>query len=235
MPRVISQQITAVKRSRKKGRRRQKSGGDAVGRYASDAWSLAKRTAYGLNEIRKLINIESKITEGTWGYAPDRTGFIQPLTLIAQGTDYLNERVGDSIKLQRIEFKMKLLMDAASTGTVVRVILFRDLFQTGGGTPAPADLLEDVGSTYSPLSPLNYLLRDRFGIVSDNLVDLSSSGNQCATLVVDTAHEGHVKFVGTTNTTASAGPGQIYLYLVSDESAHYPSVSVMWRVTYTDD
>ena len=62
---------------------------DAVGEYFGDAWSLAKRTASGLNEIRKLINVEEKDLETVQASAGfDTTGTVYSLSTIAQGTDF---------------------------------------------------------------------------------------------------------------------------------------------------
>jgi len=69
----------------------------AVGEYFEDAWSLAKRTATGLNEIRKLINIEEKNLETlVSATAFDTNGTVYSISTVAQGTDY-TQRVGDSI------------------------------------------------------------------------------------------------------------------------------------------
>jgi len=209
--------------------------GDSVGQYFGDAWSLAKRTANGLNEIRKLINIEEKIQAGTVSSTPDRTGNVYPLTQMAQGIDYANNRVGDSIKLQTIQFRAKVLLNGSATGTACRVLVVRDLFNIGGGDPTTAQILQDVASTFAPLSPMNWLLRDRFSVLCDETFDLSSGGNQCATFYWNVAHEGHVKYVGTTAAAASNGPGSLYLVAISDEATNTPALSVDFRVTFTDD
>ena len=112
---------TANSRNKQSGRgtgqrrSRRRNGGDSVGRYFGDAWSLAKRTAYGLNEIRKLINVEEKeLVTTVTATAINNTGVVSPISRIAQGTDY-TQRIGNSIKMQRIEVRCRLFQHAAAT------------------------------------------------------------------------------------------------------------------------
>ena len=145
------QQGRSVRVNRQR-RRPRRNAGDSVGRYFGDAWSLAKRTAVGLNEIRKLINIEEKILETTGSSLIfDTTGIIQPISRIAQGLDYTN-RVGDSIKMQHIEVRGRIFKHATATSSVMRIMLVRDL--DGAGTiPTTGDILQTVGSSTAPLTP----------------------------------------------------------------------------------
>lgn len=220
-----------IKSSRKGQRRRQQRSpaGDSVGKYASDAWSLAKRTAYGLNEIRKLINIETKVAEATGTASISTTGAVTSCSLIAQGLDYGN-RVGDSIKLQRIEFRVRWTV-GTGTGTFCRVLLVRDL--DGYGTkPGLTDVLQAV----TVLSPKNYLNADRFSILYDELSTLNQSDTVSVSMY-DSPHEGHIKYLGTTAADASSGKGSLYLMFLSNEAAGVtaPTVVLHSRIYYTDD
>lgn len=219
-----------IKSAKTKHRRRQvKTSGDSVGKYASDAWSLAKRTAYGLNEIRKLINIETKIAEATGTSSIDTAGAVTSISLIAQGLDYQN-RIGDSIKLQRIEFRVRWTV-GTGTASFIRTLLVRDL-DNYGTKPALGDVLQTV----SVLSPKDYLNADRFSILYDELGTLNQSdANSVSTF--DMAHEGHVKYLGTTAADASSGKGSLYLMFLSSETAgaNAPTVVLHSRLYYTDD
>lgn len=220
-----------IKSAKTKQRRRpgRSSTGDSVGKYASDAWSLAKRTAYGLNEIRKLINIETKIAEATGTSAIDTAGAVTSMSLIAQGLDYQN-RIGDSIKLQRIEFRVRWTV-GTGTGTFIRTLLVRDL-DNYGTKPTIGDVLQTV----SVLSPKDYLNADRFSILYDELGTLNQSeANSVSTF--DMAHEGHIKYLGTTAADASNGKGSLYMMFLSNEAAGAtsPTVVLHTRIYYTDD
>jgi hypothetical protein len=198
---------------------------------------LAKRTAYGLNEIRKLINIETKFVDTGSSGSVDYSGTMLCVSQLAQGLTS-TDRVGDSIKLQTIELRLLLAASATSTNTIVRVIMFRDL--DGAGTaPTPANVLETVGSSHAPLSPYKFNRRDRFGLLFDEVVTLQSvlaTGLSSTVIAWKVPHEGHVKYLGTTAASASDGKGSVYLLLVSDLTAsNLPTFRSYARLEYTDD
>ena len=217
--------------SKRRGRRGRQptQGGDSVGKYFGDVWSLAKRTAAGLNEIRKLVNVEEKFLDVSGSQTVSSTGSIVALSQIAQGSDYTN-RVGDSIKLQRIEFRAKYIMNTASTGTILRVIIFRDLFQQGVD-PTVTNVIGGTGA----LNPKNFLLRDRFSLLYDELCYMSNVGEDGGVIQFSMPHEGHVKYIGTTAATASNGFGSIYMLLLSDEATNVPTFTWHSSIYFTDD
>lgn len=190
---------------------------------------MAKRTANGLNEIRKLINIETKIVRTASSSNVSTSGIVIPLSLIAQGLNY-TDRVGDSIKIQKIECRFKYLMNTASTGSMLRLIVARDLF-CQGVDPTLANVLQQTG----PLEIKNFLLRDRFSFLVDELLYMGNSGENGGTLVYDIPHEGHIKYIGTTAASASNGFGSLYLLAVSDEGTNVPILTWNTVIYYTDD
>ncbi len=163
------------------------------------------------------------------------SGTIVPLTQVAQGLDYANNRVGDSIKLQRLEMRFKFQIAAAATRTAVRCIVFRDLDNQGSG-PFLTDILgTSGGSATTCLYPKSYLNADRFSFLYDELLHLDITNNQMDTFVFDIPHEGHVKYLGTTAATASNGKGSVYVAFISDEGTTLPSYAFHSRVYFTDD
>jgi hypothetical protein len=224
-----------VRVNRRRRSRRQNNGGDSVGKYFGDAWSLAKRTANGLNEIRKLINIETKIIQTNTGSTVfGTTGVLVPISECAQGLDYINNRVGDSIKMQRIEIRGRIFKNAAATQTVTRILLVRDL--DGFGTlPTTNDILDSVGIASAPLTPYEYLNRKRFSILYDELLTVNNTGDSSAVFEVNVAHEGHILYLGTTAAAASDGKGSLYMLFISDEGTNTPSFNFFSRIYFTDD
>lgn len=214
--------------------RKPKGKPDAVGEYFGDAWSLAKRTASGLNEIRKLINIEEKILEVVQGStAFNTTGTIWSVSTVAQGTDY-TERVGNSIKMQKIIVRWRVFKNGSATSSMVRVILFRDL--DGYGTaPTTADVLQTVGGATAPLTPVDFLNRKRFAIIHDEMVDINSTGDSSYSQTWSAPHEGHILYLGTTAAAASNGKGSVYMLAVSDEATNTPTIAFSSRIVFTDD
>lgn len=225
------QQGRSVRVNRQRRRRGRKNPGDSVGKYASDAWSLAKRTAYGLNEIRKLINIETKILESSGSAPIDTSGIISTLNNVVQGLDYTN-RIGDSIKLQRIEIRIAASMGSTGTKTFLRIMLVRDL-DNYGTKPTVADILQTVHY----LAPKKYLNNERFAVLYDELECLSSINDTNTITHIDMPHSGHIKFLGTTAADASNGKGSLYILWLSNEAAgtNAPTVAFNSRLYFTDD
>jgi len=160
----------------------------------------------------------------------DTAGFILPLTQVAQGVDYIN-RLGDSIKLQRIDVRYRISQSSVATRTFTRVIIFRDL--DGYGTlPTVSDVLESV----DVLSMPKYLNKDRFSILHDEFSCLSNNGGSAEVADFSIPHEGHVKYLGTTAAAASNGKGSVYMLIISNEAgANVPTFAHNDRVLFTDD
>lgn len=190
---------------------------------------MAKRTAYGLNEIRKLINIETKVLDTQNGANIPNTGTVSPISTLVQGLDY-NQRVGDSLKMQRIECRYRWQINTSAVKTFVRVLLVRDL-DGYGTTPAVTDILESA----DVIAPVKFLNKDRFSILYDDIETLQIVNESSSVGVYVTPHEGHIKYLGTTAAAASNGKGSMYLIFVSSEATNTPRVDFYTRIYYTDD
>jgi hypothetical protein len=226
-------------RPRRREQRQTRSSGDAVGTYVGDAWSLAKRTAYGLNEIRKLINVEHKYIDFNSSGNINQSGFAAALSLTAQG-DNVTEREGDSIKIQSFELCASVSRGAAAPATqydAVRVMVVRDL-QNTGSVPLVSDILETVGTVTAPYQPVDFLngsdLNKRFTIVYDELLVLDPS-NPIKMVTFKTMHDCHTFYRGTTNAIGSAGNGTYFLVCVSNAAATVPSIDYSTRIRFTDN
>jgi len=227
--------ITKSKRKSKRTSRSTLSGtGHAIGKYSDDAFSLAKRTMTGLNEIRKLINIESKIIDiSASNTSIPATGTVVCLSQVVQGLDY-NNRVGDSLRLQRLTFRARLFENGSATNSVVRVLIFRDL--DGYGTaPTTGTVLDSLGGNNNPLSHYNWLNSDRFSILFDEMLTLDTAGTPSYPVYFDSSHQGHVKYLGTSAAAASNGKGSVYLLFCSDEATNTPTIAYSSRIVFTDD
>lgn len=211
---------------------------DAVGAYASDAWSLAKRTAYGLNEIRKLINVEQKFKEAGGSLTYDRNGSVTYLSGLDQG-DTTTTREGSSVKVQAFRLRYIAVHNGAITGpTNHRILIVRDM-QNQGATFAASDVLETVGTSNAPNAFMDFtngpLQNKRFAVVYDRqfMTDPNKLG---VTESAVTSHDVHIYFRGTDSTVASAGSGSYFLIAVSgDTGANLPSLIFNTRFEYTDN
>lgn len=231
-----------IRGRRSRGRtskRSNRSGSDSVGRYFGDAWSLAKRTAVGLNEIRKLINVEHKFIDVNTDLTCTQTGTVGYLTSIGQG-DNITDREGDSIKVQSFSIRGHVRRDSAAASTavdVVRLLVVRDL-QNQGAAPTAADVLETLGTSKSPYQYVDFLngndLNKRFTIVWEYYTSLDLY-HPIKTYEFSTNHDCHVFYRGSTSAQTSAGNGTYYLIAVSSANTATPILECTSRLRFTDN
>lgn len=197
---------------------------------------MAKRTAYGLNEIRKLINVEEKFIDNNFTLSPDSvTGAVSYLTPVPQGDD-IAQREGNSIKIQRFLAKGIVRWNSSATGPqAVRVLVVRDL-QNPGATITVSDVLETIGTVSAPFQQLDFINKQngRFTVVDDQLFTVDQY-NPIVPFEMNSAHDCHVFFRGGTNTVASAGNGAYFMLAVSDYAATVPVVISSTRLYFTDN
>ena len=211
---------------------------NAVGEYAQDAYSLGVRTWKGLNAIRKLVNIEFKRFDiNANGSATSQAGSVLQLSQIPQGTDN-GQRVGNSLKCQHFRLCAHVLINGSATRSAVRVMVVRDLENTGSA-PAGSDVLVSAGGSNCVTS--NYLytthgigtLPGRFTILFDEAVTLSITGNQNALMKVDIPMSQHIRYSGSSGSNTKEG--SLWLLLFCNESTNTATVDWNANLTYTDD
>ncbi len=194
-----------------------------------------------MNEIRKLVNIETKrfdITAAAFGTS--QAGTVGQLNNMAQGADF-NQRVGDSIRTQRLQFKAHVKMAAAATQTVVRVIIFRDHENTGtAAAPVGSDLLTRAGNPEVVCSPYNYfnypqgpMSPGRFTVLYDEAVTLSITGEQNAYLNHDVPLSQHARYSGTA--AANTREGALMVLFYCNEAVNTATADWCATLWYTDD
>lgn len=219
--------------------KRTRTNDNSVGTYVGDAWSLAKRTALGLNEIRKLINVEQKYFDfSNLVFAPTQAGVPLYLCGMGQGDD-ITQRDGDSVKVQRFRFAAQITRNPASvaTGEWVRIIVVRDL-QNSGVTVTGADVIAQASSTLATCSPYNVLngsaYNKRFSIVMDEVVYLDAN-KTCDSILFTSNHDCHIYFRGTTANITNAGNGTYHALCFTNVSTTLPSIDMISRIEFTDN
>lgn len=218
-------------------RRPRRRGGDSVGKYFGDAWSLAKRTAVGLNEIRKLINVEHKYVDTNTNSTTSVNGVVTYLNGIGQG-DGISDRDGDSIRVLKFQLAGCVFRNNAATANeTVRVVVVRDL-QNQGAIIAGTDVLETLGTSLAPYQFVDMLnghfYNNRFTIVYDELFAINAN-DSTAPFRFETSHPCHIAFRGTSNAVASAGAGAYFLIAISNTGSNTPFVDFSSRIIYTDN
>lgn len=226
------------KSSRGRGQRRsRRQDGDSVGKYFGDAWSLAKRTAVGLNEIRKLINVEHKYVDVNLTTNTSQGGATNYLCPIAQGNG-ITDRDGSSIKVQTFDIIGTIYRNTSSTANEsYRVMIVRDLMNQGSD-PTGTDIVETAGTQYAPFQHIDTLngpdYNARFTILYDELFTLDTY-HPTHTVRYHSNHDCHVAFRGTGSTSASAGTGAYFLVTFTSASVNVSNMDFSSRIRFTDN
>ena len=133
----------APKGQYKRKRRAKFSRYKRYGRRTRKTWNVVKDYVMPtLGFLKGMINTESKaINSGLINTAPSTTATITYLTGVAQGDDY-TARNGRSVRYKSLFCRGWYAINASSTQTVVRTIIFIDKFNQGSA-PAASDLLQD--------------------------------------------------------------------------------------------
>lgn len=185
-----------------------------------------------MNSIRKLINVEYKVFDVNSVVTATQAGAVQYLTGLVQGLD-LNQRVGDSIKIQSLEFNATIYTGATVPCTC-RVIIVRDM-ENGGAAIAGTDLLNNVGGAGAAVSLYNYInIQKRFHPVFDEIISLDAT-NSTQTLHFKMAHGGHINFRDATAAVTNGAEGVLYMAVFTDVAATGPIIRSSHRILFTDD
>jgi hypothetical protein len=225
-----------LKSRNRRGARRPRKGratGDSVGKFTTDALSLAKRALVGINEVRKLINIEEKYFDINANITATQAGAVQYLSGMAQGLDQVN-RIGDSIRIQHLSFVGGATVGAA-TQAFLRILIVRDM-ENQGAAIAGSDLLANVSGAGAPFSLQNYInAHERFSVIYDELISLDPLSNINDVLRFSTTHKGHIRYRDTTAAVTGAAEGSLWFVALTDVASTGPSCRFSFRVVYTDD
>lgn len=203
----------------------------------SNVYELAKAAYSTANFIKDAVNIEYKecVNELTLANPFDNPGFIYSFIDlnapngigIPQGTAN-GERIGDSVKLQRLTLKAIMIKHPVAVVTAFRVILFRGKSERGG-TYVPADILENPAILFSSKSEDE---RYTTKFLHDQIYTLDSAKNQCITFDWDYELNWHANYEAGTSVIEEGG---LYLYIVQLGTGSAPSFTMSSRITYTDD
>jgi hypothetical protein len=221
-------QSASKTRRRGKGKSTNKA---EVARFAGDAYDLASRAYRGVTKIAKLINIETKFFETYVGTTLNNTPVVTYLSTIPQGTNQ-SERVGNSLRIQRMQFNYLLTIPTTTVATDVRIVLIRDL-ENVGANPAWTDVFPSA--SLASLQQLLFVNKERFSILHSEALVIQPLSFNGVCKHVDVPHNGHIKYRGTSAAVASAAEGAIFLLATCSTASNFPNFSYSFRLYYTDD
>jgi hypothetical protein len=197
----------------------------------------AKRTKPVSGIQRRLVNrqvrsmIDSRVelksvAAAVQGSATTAAGTVLYFTPILQD-DTTNGRTGDQIVPHDITLHFTAIGSAAESA---RFILFHDK-NNNGTAPTVGDVLSatQYNATYNHI---NVVLNNRFKILYDKQLDLNPNGEALKHLRQVVKLKGKIGFIGTGDTSASAGPNTLWLIYIGT-STHVAS-DINYRLTYRD-
>jgi hypothetical protein len=186
--------------------------------HGQEAWNMVKR----------MLNVESKAIEqfetSALGNVSTTPLFTDLTAGIAQGdSDYTRD--GDSLKINRLSVDYTVF----SVSDVVRVLIT----QSTDEAIAAADLLANVGSVYTVLSPKAWDTRSQFRVLYDRCHNLNGSNGSTSELQThhfETKKEMHVQYFNGT-TTVEKGAIQLWFVTLQASTGHY----VASQIEYVDN
>ncbi len=180
---------------------------------------------------RRLLNAEVKrFDTAVYGFQPGTGGQVVNLSLIGQGDDY-DDRDGLSLRTLSLEGRLSATAyTAAATKDIVRFILVCDQ-ENSGSPPAVADVLEAV----STVSAFNHVNLERFVVLHDELIDLSTDHQTVQHRVLKMPLDTHIRYSGTTALAASQRENNLYAVFVCDENTNKSTLSFYTRVSFVDN
>lgn len=203
---------------------------------ASNWKSVLKDVVDATKFVVGMINTQNKICDTTLSaQAVTNTGFVQPITLMGQGTDIVN-RLGEEIHPKEIDVRLVASIGSSTVPVTMRVVIFRDR-NCNGGIPNVTDVLSVV--TPAPVSHYNYFNfqgddMPRFDILMDETFALAPASDQNQVLLeqIKLKEDDHIHYLGTANAYASLGKGNIFLLAISSVATSVPLLDFNSRLNY---
>lgn len=205
----------------------------------SPIYEKKKVSESAIKKIDKKVNSLARKMDGEYKFFDtlasitasqfNSTGVVYSTSIMAQGATNTT-RNGNSIKIDRLEFRIQPLLGALPTA--IRILVFMDKAYNGS-LPAVTDVLSiaDVRSSY------NFNTSRRFTIISDTFEMLNSLNTKVSFVkTVKNNAKRQVKYLGTSNTSADGGNNQICVLLLSEvATANAPTCIVYSRIIYEDN
>lgn len=182
----------------------------------------------GVKQIYRMINTEYKVLDNTITTAVSNTGTINSLDVIAVG-DNVSNRDSISIRPINLTIRWKCTRHATATNTLLRINILR-----GKGENGVALTIPDVYPGNGPIQPKTYDKRFKTQVLWEKLFQFQPDKTGISGKAVIKL-SGHVTYAtGTTNGTVKEDGG-LYLVAQSDEATNTPTMSVNYRLTFTDN
>lgn len=193
--------------------------------------NAGKQALRDVNILRRYINTEFHLVDSV---ASNSSITSTPTLVLLNGLslgDTTTTRTGQSIKMDRSDFRFIIRGNVTAVNCFMRVIVVVDK-QTNATAMVSADLL--VQDTV--ISPYTFASQQRFIPLYDETFALPSSGQSCITKMTGPNTNQHVTYNTSNNgTVADITSNSCYLILLSDQSVNTPTISYYYRLWFVDN
>lgn len=189
---------------------------------------LALKAFKGVKRIRKLINVERKVSDTVSTTAMSTTPVVLSLNQILQG-DGPEQREGNSIKPQSLLVSASSHPSASAGSTECRLLIVRDLQQVADTSPALLDVLDSVDI----ISMRNEANRGRFNILFDSKWSTNNTAMDTKVISTSMPMHGHIRFNGSAITDIQKNG--LYVMYFSNHASLVPTMDFKARLYYTDN
>lgn len=207
-------------------------------------WTMARKALQVATKVAGLVNCEWKYKDTTFsGVNVTSGGTITCLSDMAQGDDDEN-RSGNSVMAKSLLVRGSFGRNSGGDAyQFLRVIVFKDMNDENDTAPTLGNLLDTTTAGVAIYSPLNKDI-ERFWILADRTFTTDSTDPQAEFkffhrfgLLKDRKGNRtigqHVTFNGASATDTSKG--HIYILLLGNSSANYPTFTGMSRFNFVDN
>lgn len=210
-------------------KRRAFKGTRALIKYGVPAVKLAS----DVYKLKQMMNVEFKYSQQNSSTNPTTaTNTVLLLNGLTKGDD-ATDREGRQIKMSSIQYSVRVLMNAAATSTMVRLLLVLDTQPNAVISTIP-NILETSGGLYVDAFR-NLANRKRYVILRDDkiIVDANTPYKK-----YDYYKKIGFKTVfnsGNAGTIADINTNALYLCAISDEATNAPNVNIYDRIRFIDN
>lgn len=156
------------------------------------------------------------------------TGTVIPFSeFIVEGSD-VNQRSGTTIRT--IKQFLKFTVSTTTVSQSARLILFRDLFNTGT-LPTVTEVLPAT-NMLSHFSDIRQQQQRRYHILMDRMFDVSIAGNSIHSEAHEFSFKGNVYYNAATAVVGANGRGSIFLLVIGNSNTALYDYD--WQCVYSD-
>ncbi len=196
--------------------------------------AAGKQLYKDVRSLKRLINVEFKfhdvqLSASAFTVAP----IITQLSNIDQG-DTASTRDGSQVKCLSLQLSYFINQNASGVIDVVRVLLVKDK-QTNQAIYTIGDLLSDVTTGDSIVSPYNRDNRLRFTVLYDKVHHFSAGDRRVATFGRKFRQDQILRYDAAVGDITDSTQSSYSLVTITNASANFPAITMFSRLNYVDN